>query len=86
MAYQVFFTTKAEKQLTKLAHSDAKKVIKKIEALTIPLPQNLDIRKMVNTPQFYRLRQGKVRVLFEVDDKKQEIWIRKIKYRGSIYS
>ncbi|OGY49294.1 MAG: hypothetical protein A3D39_00500 [Candidatus Buchananbacteria bacterium RIFCSPHIGHO2_02_FULL_39_17] len=85
MSYEIFFTTKAEKQLTRLAHTDVKKVIQKVGTLTVPLPQNLDIRKMVNTPNFYRLRIGKVRVLFEVDDKTQEIWIRKIKYRGAVY-
>jgi len=85
MAYKVFYTSKAEKQLTKLSQTDIPKVIQKIGKLNVPFPVNLDIRKMVNTPNFYRLRAGKVRVIFEILDTSKEIWIRKIKYRGSVY-
>lgn len=85
MAYKTYYTQKADKQLSKLTASDINKVIQKIGKLTIPFPQNLDIRKMINAPDFYRMRCGKVRILFETDKKRKEIWIRMIKYRGSAY-
>ena len=85
MAYKLLYTSKSDKQLSKLSRQDIKKVLIRLEMLTIPFPQNLDIRKMTNTPNFYRLRVGNVRVIFEIIEKKKELWIRKIKYRGGAY-
>ena len=83
--YEVLFTNKAEKELGKLAQADAKRLVEKLHKLTYPFPTNLDILKMEGYEGFYRLRVGQVRTLFEVDFSRKEIWIRKIKYRGSVY-
>ena len=83
--YEVLFTKKAEKDLNKLAREVAKKLIKKLQRLTYPFPPNFDIDKLEGFESFYRLRVGKIRTTFEVDFETQEIWIRKIKYRGSAY-
>lgn len=83
--FAVFLTKKSQKDLTRLASSDAKHIIRKLERLDVPFPTDLDIKKMSGTPGFYRLRTGSVRVLFEVLKDKKELWIRKIGYRGNIY-
>lgn len=83
--YKIFFTKKSEKNLTHLASYDAKSIIRKLQQLKIPFPNNLDIKKMSGTPGFYRLRSGNVRAIFEILEKQKEIWIRKIDYRGNIY-
>ena len=85
MTCRVFYTSQVEKQLKKLSSTDIKRVIQKTKLLTLPLSENFDIQKMVNAANFYRLRVGKVRILFEIENKQKEIWIRAIKYRGSIY-
>ena len=83
--YKIYFTKKAEKELDKLASSDIKSILNKIIKLTIPFPENLDIKKLSGVLGFYRLRIGKVRIIFEILDNKEEIWIRKVGYRQSIY-
>lgn len=83
--YKVLFTKKAEKGLDKLALKDIKSTLKKVSKLNYPFPKNFDIKGIVDVKGFYRLRSGKVRVIFEIDEKKGKIWIRKIGYRGGIY-
>jgi len=82
--YKVYFTKTSDKELSKIAKTDAKQIIKHLQKLTLPFPQNFDIKKMA-AKNFYRLRVGKLRVLFEADKIKKEIWIRKIDYRGGVY-
>lgn len=83
--YKVLFTRKSERELDRLAKRDAKNLLKKLSKLTYPLPSNLNIRKITRVKGFYRLRIGNIRVLFEVDFKRKEIWIRKVGYRGGFY-
>ena len=83
--HEVLFTKKAEKELGKLAPSDRRRLIKKLQEFTYPFPSNFDIDKMGGYEGFYRLRVGKVRTILEIDQESKEIWIRKIKYRGSAY-
>ncbi|MDP1722508.1 MAG: type II toxin-antitoxin system RelE/ParE family toxin [Candidatus Gottesmanbacteria bacterium] len=84
-AYNVLFTKQAEKNLARLASYDTKNILRRLQQLTVPFSKNLDIKKIVGTPGFYRLRSGSVRALFEVLEKQKEIWVRKIDYRGNIY-
>lgn len=83
--YKVYFTARAEKELDKLAGIDTQRTLDKISLLKSPFTSNLDIKKLINTPDFYRLRVGKARIIFEIVEKKKEVWIRKIGYRGGIY-
>ncbi len=85
MAYEVFFTKKSEKELGKLGVSDAKQVLKRLLLITFPFPKNFDIDKFSGLDNSYRLRVGRVRSIIEVDQKKQELWVRKIGYRGGVY-
>ncbi|GEM_PF-1940209 len=83
--YKIFYTAKTRRQLFKLAFIDRDRVLGKIGVLKIPFPPGLDIKKMVDSAEFYRLRSGKVRVIFEMNNQKREIWIRKVGYRKDIY-
>jgi len=83
--YKVYLAQKAEKEIYKLSSVDSRKVLEKIPLLKDPFSQNLDIKKLTNSPGFYRLRIGNVRMIFVIDNKKNEVIIRKIGYRGNIY-
>ncbi|OGM14154.1 hypothetical protein A3D84_03595 [Candidatus Woesebacteria bacterium RIFCSPHIGHO2_02_FULL_42_20] len=83
--YSVFFTSKAEKDLEKIAKKDVKNTLQKVSKLTYPFPNNLDIKPISGVNSFFRLRSGRIRALFEADKTKNEIWIRKVGYRGGIY-
>lgn len=83
--HKIFFTKKAEKELNYLSSIDKKRILEKIHQLAFPFSLNLDIKKLINISGFYRLRIGKIRIIFEIIQKKKEIWIRKIGYRANIY-
>jgi len=83
--YRVYFTSRSEKELSKLSPIDIKKVLPKFSQLISPFKSSLDIKKLTNQADFYRLRVGKVRIIFEIDEVKKEVWVRKIGYRGGIY-
>lgn len=79
----IVFTKKAEKELSKLSRTEVRRVLEKIKLLDFPLPDFLDIKQMKGVEGFYRLRTGKIRVIFEIYN--NEIWIRKIGYRKDVY-
>jgi mRNA-degrading endonuclease RelE of RelBE toxin-antitoxin system len=83
--YEIFLTEKSEKELTKLAKDDAKEVLKKIKQLRFPLPVHLNIKKLTGEKDFYRLRAGKTRAIFQINHRVKEILIRKIGYRRDVY-
>lgn len=83
--YKIFFTARSQKELSRLASVDMNRILPKISLLSSPFSHNLDIKKLVNCPDFYRLWGGQVRVIFEIDVTKKEVWIRKIGYRGRVY-
>jgi len=83
--YKILITSKAEKQLNRLTREDARRITKEILKLSSPLRRNLDVKKITGQKDFYRLRAGRIRVIFEVNKRRKEIWIRKVGYRGGIY-
>lgn len=83
--FSVYLTKKAEKHFQKIATLDKRKILAKLDLLTYPFPTELDIKHLVGVDDFYRLRVGKLRVIFEVDKNKKEIWVRRIGYRGGVY-
>ncbi len=84
--YPVYFSRKAEKEFAKLDLAKRRLLMSKLETLTWPLPESLDVKFLKGVEgRFYRLRVGQLRVIFEVDQNKREIWVRKVGYRGSIY-
>ncbi|MEK9178842.1 MAG: type II toxin-antitoxin system RelE/ParE family toxin [Patescibacteria group bacterium] len=82
---EIRFYRKVQKELKSLSKQDARRVVQEIARLKFPLPKFLDINKLVNTSNFYRLRVGKTRAIFEVLEQGAVIMIRKIGYRGNVY-
>lgn len=83
--YKTYLTKDADKDLSKLTPSIRDRVLDKLRQLKFPIPPRSNIRKIADVPGYFRLRVGKIRVIFEVDNLKKEIWIRKIAYRKDIY-
>lgn len=84
LKYVIKFTDYGYKSLGKIASSDVKKVLKKIEVLESFSPETRNIKKMKSVVNsVYRLRIGDIRVLFEIN--KKIIWVLEVGYRGSIY-
>ncbi len=81
MKYQIYFKTKAIKDLRKISKDDAKKIVAKIEEMENDLQG--DVKKLTNHSPEYRLRVGNWRILFETEIDK--IVIYKIKHRKDAY-
>ena len=83
--YKIFFGGKTNKEILKLSKVDKKRVAEKLQKLNYPFPYNLDISKISGEGDYFRLRVGDIRIIFLIDHKTEEIIIRKIAYRGSVY-
>lgn len=83
----------AVKFLKKLPEKDKEKVQSKIRALFESIENSgllpsgsLDIKALEGEWQgFLRMRVGKIRVIFTIDPKKDELQIYEIGFRGNIY-
>lgn len=81
MAREIEIRARAEKELSKVPHRDAKRIAEAILALRGGLKG--DIKKLTNHEPAYRLRVGDWRVLFDVSPDK--IVIQTIKHRREAY-
>ena len=79
--YSVELMPKAVKDLKKLPKPDAAKIVAQIQSLENGLTG--DIKKLTNFTPEYRLRIGKYRVLFEVEENRVVIY--RIRHRKEAY-
>jgi mRNA interferase RelE/StbE len=81
--YRIFFRESVGKDLEKIPRNDLRKIMKKIEGLGLdPRPrgsEKLSIREQ------YRLRHGKYRIVYSIQDDDLTIWIVKVGYRKDVY-
>mgnify|MGYP003948256825 CR=1 FL=1 len=82
--YKIKITATAEKFLKKIPKKDLQKVIETIQVLAIsPFPDGC--RKLRGEEDFYRVRQGNYRIIYEVIDNKLIVLVLKIGHRKDIY-
>ncbi len=83
--FKIIYAKSVEKDLKKVASSSLPKIRRRIEELE-RFPNISQIKHLTNHPLAdYRLRVGNYRILFDVDWKKQEIYILKIGHRKEVY-
>lgn len=84
--YHLLYHPRCEKGLRKLNKNLQTKIISRIEEISQdPFAKKMDIKKMVQTKQSYRLRLGGLRVIYELDGKTKTIYVQEIAFRGQIY-
>lgn len=81
MKYCVEFKPKALKDLKFVSSNQSKKILEKIEEMSLDLKG--DVKKLTNFTPEYRLRVGEYRVLFEIDSEK--IVVYRIAHRKEVY-
>ena len=79
--YSVELMPKAVKDLKKLPQPDVAKIAAQIQSLENGLTG--DVKRLTNFTPEYRLRIGKYRVLFEVEDNKVVVY--RIRHRKEVY-
>lgn len=84
--YKVILHPRIYKFLKRLPRERAVFIQRQLEKLaTNPFKTALDIKRMKTTKRSWRLRIGKIRIVYEILKRKKIIWVAKIKFRGDIY-
>jgi mRNA interferase RelE/StbE len=82
-AYKVFFRKSVWKDFEAIPEKDLKRILKRIEMLgDDPRPSGCE---KLTGQERYRLRQGKYRILYSIQDDELTVWVVKVGYRKDVY-
>ena len=82
-AFKIFFKKSVEKDFKGIPKKDLVKILERIEVLAKdPRPPGCE---KLSGQQKYRLRQGRYRILYSVQDDELTIWVVKVGHRKDIY-
>jgi mRNA interferase RelE/StbE len=81
--YEVYFRESVWKDLKKIPKKDLRNILKKIKELSVD-PRPTGCEKLTGQDR-YRLRQGKYRIVYSIQDKELTVWIVKIGHRKDVY-
>ena len=82
-AYKVFFRKSVEKDFSIIPKKDLRKILQRIDMLADD-PRPSGCEKLTGQER-YRIRQGKHRIVYSIQDNKLTIWIVKVGHRSKIY-
>jgi mRNA interferase RelE/StbE len=82
-AYKVFFKKSVWKDFESIPERDLKKILKQIEMLgDDPRPSGCE---KLTGEERYRLRQGRYRILYSIQDDELSVWVVKVGHRKDVY-
>ena len=81
--YEILFKESAYKDLKKIPKADLRKILSRIKKLS-DNPRPAGCEKLTGQER-YRLRQGKYRIVYSIQDDKLTIWVVKVGHRKDIY-
>ena len=81
--YKIFFKKSVEKDLNRVDNDELKKIIARITALA-DNPRPPGCEKLTGL-EHYRIRQGRYRILYSIQDNELTIWIVKVAHRKDVY-
>jgi mRNA interferase RelE/StbE len=81
--YKLFFKKSVEKDLNGIAKDELKKIIARIAALA-DNPRPPGCEKFTGLER-YRIRQGRYRILYSIQDYELTIWVIKAAHRKDVY-
>ena len=81
--YKIYFRQSVEKDFTAIPKNDLKKILRRIKDLgDNPRPPGSE--KLTGRERF-RIRQGRYRIVYSIQDKELTVWIVKVGHRKDIY-
>ena len=81
--YKIFFKKSVDRDFKVIPKKDLKIILNRIEALAEdPRPPGCE---KLTEQQKYRLRQGRYRILYSIQDDELTIWVVKVGHRKDIY-
>jgi mRNA interferase RelE/StbE len=81
--YKIYFKKSVLKDFESIPKKDLKKIMKVIESLGKD-PRPSGCRKLSGQER-YRLRQGRYRIVYSIQDDKLTIWVVRVGHRKEIY-
>ena len=83
VAYSIYFRESVEKELRVIPKKDLKKLLHCIELLSED-PRLSGCEKLTGQDR-YRIRQGRYRIVYSIQDKQPTIWIVRVGHRKDVY-
>ena len=82
-AYKLFFKKSVQKDFDAIPKKDLKRILNRIAALA-ENPRPPGCEKLTGKER-YRLRQGRYRIVYSIQDDELTVWIVKVGHRKHIY-
>ncbi len=82
-AYKLFFKKSAQKDFVAVPKKDLKSILKRIKALAED-PRPPGCEKLTGQEK-YRLRQGRYRIVYSIQDDELTVWVVRLGHRKHIY-
>ena len=82
-AYKVYFRESVEKDFSSIRKKDLAKILIRIKALAND-PRPSGCEKLTGQER-YRVRQGRYRIVYSVQDEALTVWIVKVGHRKDVY-
>jgi mRNA interferase RelE/StbE len=81
--YKIFFRQSVEKDFSAVPREDVKRILARIEGLASnPRPHGCE---KLTGQERYRVRQGRYRIVYSIQDNELTVWIVKVGDRKDIY-
>jgi mRNA interferase RelE/StbE len=82
-AYRVFFKKSVEKDFETIPQEELKRILRRIDLLRED-PRPPGCEKLTGQER-YRVRQGRYRILYSIQDEQLSIWVVKVGHRKDVY-
>ena len=81
--YEIFFKESVWKDLRKVPKNDLRRILSRLERLASD-PRAEGCEKLAGH-DLYRVRQGRYRIVYSIQDNRLTIWVIKIGHRKDVY-
>jgi mRNA interferase RelE/StbE len=81
-SYKLFFKKSVQKDFDAIPKKDLKRILNRIEALA-KNPRPLGCEKLTGQER-YRLRQGRYRIVYSIQDEELTVWVVRVGHRKYI--
>jgi mRNA interferase RelE/StbE len=82
--YRVEVSATAERQIRKLSRDEQIRVVRMIQALSVD-PRPAGCRKLSGTDDVFRVRVGRFRILYSLEDRRLVVIVLKVGDRKDVY-
>jgi len=81
--YSIFFRQSVKSDFKKIPGSDLRRILQRISALAQdPRPHGSE---KLSGLERYRVRQGKYRIIYSIQDEELTVWVVKVGHRKDVY-